>query len=256
MLLPKPIQIKEEVWEGQNSFIIRTQNSCYAYHKEGCGFASLIDSDNQDWISYKPIGGEYGHYRGIPNMGLESFGHPGYTFSATSELLISEPDHIRIASHSANKQWECYWDIFPEFAIHTVAKTPLPYWWLYEGTPDGQVQPDKQSFLLSSGETYPCSAAFEMKAGGQRWVCFFNKNKSRGLLLVSHSSETSMDCYWQMGGEGGMTVFGFGRTDRPLTAYLTAPAQYSVSLLENANRTVIEQRLIQIDRQRSLLNKI
>lgn len=256
MQTTKDIQITEEIWAGQDSFIICTHSTCYVYHKEGCGFASLIDRDKKDWISYKPTGGEYGHYRGIPNMGFESFGHPGYAFSAKSRVLISEPDHIRIASHSVDKQWACDWDIFPEFALHTVVKTPQPYWWLYEGTPDGHLRPDQQHLMLSSGEIYPCSAAFEIKVSAQRWVCFVNNDKSRGLLLVSHSTEPSIDCYWQMGGEGGMTVFGFGRTDNPLIAHLTAPAQYSVSLIENVNPTAIEQRLIQIDRQRSLLSPV
>ena len=156
MQTPEPIQIYEEDLLRQDSFIITSQSAGYVYHKEGCGFARLVDSEGADWISYKPEGGEFGHFRGIPNMGLDSFGHPGYRFSAKSHLLLAESDHVQIESYSADKSWHCTWDIFPEFALHTILKIPQPYWWLYEGTPNGFMKPKKQKLMLSNGEIHDC----------------------------------------------------------------------------------------------------
>ena len=82
----------------QESFRIDTQSAIYLYHKLGAGFASMIDADGADWLSYRPHGGSDGKYRGIPNLAYpESFFHPGNTDS-TSRIIAtgrSEPRSSR-----------------------------------------------------------------------------------------------------------------------------------------------------------------
>lgn len=59
---------------GQESFRIRNGVITYVYHMEGCGFASLLDRDGNDWLSFGPADGAFGLARGIPNMARDIFG--------------------------------------------------------------------------------------------------------------------------------------------------------------------------------------
>jgi hypothetical protein len=47
-------------------------------------------------------------------------------------------------------------------------------------------------------------------AAGTEWVFFADGALNRSLFLI-HNGDNNVDDYWQMGGEAGMTVFGFGR---------------------------------------------
>ncbi|MHC4629149.1 MAG: FG-GAP repeat domain-containing protein, partial [Planctomycetota bacterium] len=64
------VRVTDDVeYRGQESFMIESQNATYYYHKQGAGFASILDKDGNDWLGYRPGGGPAGEYRGIPNMG-------------------------------------------------------------------------------------------------------------------------------------------------------------------------------------------
>ncbi|MHC4699349.1 MAG: FG-GAP repeat domain-containing protein, partial [Planctomycetota bacterium] len=41
-------------YRGQESFKIETPEATYYYHKQGAGFASIIDKDGNDWLGYSP----------------------------------------------------------------------------------------------------------------------------------------------------------------------------------------------------------
>jgi len=67
-------------YQGQASLRIVALAATYVYHKQGAGFASLVDPDGRDWISYRSQGGSDGQYRGIPNLIHPEGGfHPGST---------------------------------------------------------------------------------------------------------------------------------------------------------------------------------
>ena len=229
------ITVTTEQYQGQESFRITTPDCTYLYHREGCGFAALFDRDGNDWISYRPTGGEYGHYRGIPNMGYNAFGHPGYEYGARSSLEIATEKHVRIASSSTEDDWRCHWDIYPEGAVQTIETVSKPYWWLYEGTPGGRFQPDANYRLLPDGCRLSCNERDYRPAIDVRWIGFGDPGCGRLLLLGAHTAEVVTDAFWPMGGEGGMTVFGFGREDRDgLHPHLTVtPARFSFALLES-----------------------
>ncbi|MCA9915454.1 MAG: hypothetical protein KC496_19000, partial [Anaerolineae bacterium] len=59
------VNVCEVYHQGQRGFLIQTPSSTLVFHQYGGGFASLIDKDHNDWISYRPHGGSDGLYRGI-----------------------------------------------------------------------------------------------------------------------------------------------------------------------------------------------
>lgn len=71
----EPVQIERQVhmeeigeYEGDATWKIRTPQATYYFHRNGSGFASLLDRDGNDWISHHPGNGPEGEYRGIPNI--------------------------------------------------------------------------------------------------------------------------------------------------------------------------------------------
>jgi hypothetical protein len=126
-----------EDWQGQASFRGETAAATWVYQKAGAGFPSLTDSDERDWISYRPGGGSAGQYRGIPNVVHPEGGfHPGAE-TCTSRLIESSDDRVVIASESLDGRWGCRWTILPDRAAMDLERVGHPYWILYEGTPGG-----------------------------------------------------------------------------------------------------------------------
>lgn len=231
--------ISETYYQGQYAYHLQTLTYTAIYHSEGCGFAALYDRDGYDWIGYRPIGGEYGHYRGIPNMGMNTFGHPGYAFGAETTVMTVTSDRIRLRSSSPDRKWDVAWDFYPERIVQTIHAVGATYWWLYEGTPGGYFRPDVQYLLLPNGECWPCSRRYAAETEAGRTVCFVDPHTGRGLQLTAHTPEPTVDLYWPMGGEGGMTVWGFGRHDDDLGphAHLNeTPASFSIAFVEQIHR--------------------
>lgn len=232
------MNIEEITYQEQASFRITTSSYTAVYHREGCGFAGLWDKNGQDWITYRPTGGEYGHYRGIPNMGFNAFGHPGYDSGATTMVNKATSDCIELLSASADGSWQTSWVFFPERIAQTITAVAAPYWWLYEGTPGGHFRPETQYALLSTGEKLPCNQRYASPVNEARSVCFVDPESKRGLRLTAHTPEPTVDVYWPMGGDGGMTVWGFGRHDDEdgVHSHLTeTPATFSVAFEEDTH---------------------
>jgi len=217
--------------EGQESFKISTPRATYYYHKQGAGFASIEDRDGNDWLSYNPgVGsasksGSGGKYRGIPNMGHpEAYCHPG-----------SDKSHkATIVSKSEDGKWACQWDVFPHYARMTVLKASHPYWFLYEGTPGGQLEEGSDYCVRCDGTQTAASDRWEgdISAAGEaaEWLYFGDAKTSRVLYLLHHTNDDEIDSYWPMNHE--MTVFGFGR--KGLNKYMRqVPAQFTVGFCED-----------------------
>lgn len=221
--------------EGQLSYRIRTRdpsggqvNTTYYYHKDGAGFASIEDRQGNDWIGYKPSGNQQGNYRGIPNAvhgDTESLFHPGAP-DGVSSIRTRGPVKVTIYSRSKLDRWRCTWDIYPRYARLTVLRHGAKYWFLYEGTPGGyhEVHGD---FCVRSGNTQTdCSESWTGDIAGPEWLYFADGGLTRSLFLVHEDDDTETDSYWPMGpnhpqvGDGGMTVFGFGRSG--LNKYMAA----------------------------------
>ncbi|WP_372808439.1 hypothetical protein [Pontiella sp.] len=222
--------------EGQESFRIQTERAVYLYQKTGCAFSSLIDRDGNDWIGYKPKGGPKGHYRGIPNMGYETFGHPGYE-TGRSELVTDSPDLVEVRSSTADGAWEVEWKIRSTHATMTAHKIAAPVWLLYEGTPGGKFNPKTQFMLFSDGTRMACSETRRAESPDPKWVAFCDPKTKRSLVLAYDGSDSFVDTYWPMDGKGGMTVFGFGRTDTDGFGFYikTVPFSLSFALVESVS---------------------
>lgn len=224
---------KEGPWKGQESVFVQGENALWIFHKAGGGFASLIDGEGNDWISYQPGNGPHGPYRGIPNLVFpESLFHPGST-GCESAILEDRPDRAAIHSRTSDGQWETRWDIFPDHARLTVLKAAHPYWFLYEGTPGGRFEPEASLAHRSDGVSASLAERWQKLLPHPAWVAFTNADRRRQILLLRHEPDGEGDLYWPM--EGAMTVFGFGRNDdarQPRGTLTQVPAVYTVALLE------------------------
>lgn len=221
--------------EGQECFVITTATATYFYQKEACGFSSLIDRDGNDWINYKQTKGPRGSYRGIPNMGHNAFGHPGFTFGAQSWVSEQRPDFVQITSESADGTWLVHWEFYANHASMNAVKVGKRAWLLYEGTPGGEFHPKQQYWMSSDGQIRLCNTRFRGRLPAPKWVAFCDPRTSRSLVLDYKGKGTRKDTYWPMDGQGGMTVFGFGRSDFILPKMLLsqAPFRFSFALIDS-----------------------
>jgi hypothetical protein len=229
---PALIALTDEVpHEEQASYRITTQNATYYYHKQGAGFASMIDADGHDWLSYHPWGGSDGKYRGIPNLAHpENHFHPGGT-GCNSAITAAGPLKASLHSWSIDKKWECAWDIFPTYACLTVLKVDHPYWFLYEGTPGGVLNEAGDYMVLSDGTRISAADRWEAVLPAPEWIYFGAADTTRILYLAHHEADEYIDSYWPM--EHNMTVFGFGRNG--LEKFMTrTPAHFTIGFAEAA----------------------
>lgn len=241
------VQVADDVeHEGQPSIQVSTTDEkgqtvvTYLYHKQGCGFASIVDRDGKDWIGYSTAKGHLGEYRGIPNLGWDAlppdngFGHPGYT-TGESQIIRDGPVVVTIHSRSQNRLWECFWDIYPTFARLTVTKVPQDrtYWFLYEGTPGGELLDDDFS-VRSGNEKSSLADEWGHDLANPEFAAFTSRKANRTLLLVHLDDDDREDSYYKL---GSMTVFGFGRKLREArqgNLLAKTPNRFVISLVETS----------------------
>lgn len=194
-----------------SSIKIETTNGEYYYHKTGGGFSTLIDKDSKDWISWNKSTGANGDFRGIPNLVHPNDGgyfHPGRD-SVQTELLNSGPLRTSFRSY-VGSEWEVIWDVYPEYAKMRVTKAPSAkkYWFLFEGTPGGTLELDKDKLTKSDGTSIFASQEWTTDLSGEEWVYISDGTLDRSIYLVHHQEDDFIDGYVDM---QTMTVFGFGR---------------------------------------------
>lgn len=220
------------VYQGQESYQLSTPAATYFYHMLGAGFASLLDREGNDWLSYRPYGGSDGKYRGIPNLAHpENHFHPGGA-GCRSRVVDSGPLKITIASESDDSKWACRWEVYATHARLTVLKVDHPYWFLYEGTPGGALDEAADYCVTSDSTRRPLSQPWQAALPHPEWIYFGASNADRVLYLAHHESDQYIDSYWPM--EGNMTVFGFGRDG--LTKFMTeTPARFTIGFAESSD---------------------
>ena len=218
--------------EGQESFQIATNNATYFHQKQGAGFSSLVDADGNDWIDHHAVGGSAGDFRGIPNLiHPEGEFHPGAAGS-TSTIINQGPVKVTVHSETNDGLWECVWDIYPGYATMTLLKSDHGYWFLYEGTPGGVLEPASDFIVRSDGAQTLASESWEGDLANDEWLYFSDPNVGRSLFLAHHQDDSAVDSYRPMNGE--MTVFGFGRQDLNATMD-QVPAQFTIGLMDETN---------------------
>lgn len=226
--------------QGQESFHIQTANATYYYHKEGGGFSSLDDIDGNDWINYSPTPSKSsgGSYRGIPNMvHPEGKLHPGAT-GHTTVLAHSGPlkktISTQINTDADARIWHVVWDFFPTYARMTVLDFDHAYWFLYEGTPGGSVEPDRDFLVRSDGAQNLLSQSWTGDLSGEEWVYIAEPALGRALFLIHHDEDGIEDSYRTLSDAGGaMALFGFGRRIGNNNKLLNSqPKQFTIGLMD------------------------
>lgn len=240
--IEQKVQVQEGgLYEQYDSYKITTPAAVYYFHKKGSGFASMIDREGKDWISYHPSGGSAGNYRGIPNMGVPDF-HPGPgDANQNSVILHSGPVRTTLLAQTLDGQTACTWDFYSDHATMTVLKKgPEPYWILYEGTPFGKLDLADDYWGMSNGEQLSVADPWVGELPGPEWVYFGDKKCNRVLYLIQHQDDEALDQFWPM--EKNMTVFGFGRQYRCCERYMSAvPAKLSIGFAETGQFPAIRR---------------
>lgn len=240
-------------YEGAVTCKIITPDAQYYYHMNCGGFASIMDREGNDWISYhpnkEPESGFKGRYRGIPNITPPNF-HPGSTEPVKSSKIIAEgPLRVSILTETEDKQWKAKWDIYPEYATMTLLqKGPEPYWMLYEGTPGGAL--DIEDYWVRSDGTreamkpYLLDSQWTGHLPSPKWVYFGDHQLDRVLYYIHHEDYLYEDVFWHSG-EGGMTVFGFGRgpTRKYWQQLANVPAHLTLGFSEVNDFSKVSERI-------------
>jgi hypothetical protein len=226
------------LWSGFSSIRVSTPSGTYYYHRTGGGFASWVDADSHDWISWNPATGAAGDFRGIPNMVHPDDGgyfHPGRT-SASTALLSQGPLKATFRSTNNvdpnNGEWQVVWEVFPRYARMTVTKAPAgkKYWLLYEGTPGGALNPTTDFLTRSDMTSILASGTWTTDIPDEEWVFASDPNVGRSLYLAHHIDDTFIDGYFAQ--NNSMTVFGFGRSGQ--SRFLTGTGrQLTIGLVDS-----------------------
>ncbi len=241
--IPQLVKTTDNVTHKEYASIkIETSNGEYYYHKTGGGFATLIDKDSKDWISWNKSTGANGDFRGVPNMVHPNDGgyfHPGRD-TVQTEILNSGP--IRTSFRSfVGTEWEVIWDIYPEYANMRVSKAPSTknYWFLYEGTPGGTLELDKDILTKSDGTSIFASQEWTTDIAGEEWIYVSDGTLNRSLFLAHHQDDQFIDGYVDM---DTMTVFGFGRSKN--TRFLSGVNNsYTLGFLDSKDFEVVKTKV-------------
>ncbi len=137
---------------------------------------------------------------------------------------------------------EGYWDFFPDHARFTITKAAEPYGFLYEGTPGGQLDLDKDFFITPDGARHNVTDRFSQHLASPRWVFFGKEGIDRGLFLGDRG-ENSPDVTDEFGlVEGKIAEWGFGcRGVPPERLIKQVPGQMTTAFLEPADRSMLSE---------------
>ncbi len=250
------VRVSETTIHGDmDCFKIETPTATYVYGKRGAGFASILDKDGRDWISYRPGGNARGEYRGLPKCGQPTkFFHCGYGYGQyktdnpfSSRVMVQETGHARVESQTRDGKSACVWDFYPDHATFTLLRIDSPaYWFLYEGVPGGRLDAANDSVIRPGGQKTALEVPWSQVVP---WVCFGAVESPVGFLCINHQEPEpgEADSYvsWPFvkepdGSFQDMTVFGFGRKGHDkLVKHIPdlnrLPARYSIAFVDRAD---------------------
>jgi hypothetical protein len=254
----RAIRVSEQTLFGDmECFRVETPSATYLYGKRGAGFARILDPDGHDWIGYAHGGKARGEYRGLPKCGQPvKYFHCGYGFGQytndnpfTSTVIVNQAGHARIHSETRHCDAACDWDFYSSHATLTLQRCGTNgFWFLYEGTPGGELQVSGDFVVRSTGEQSALSQPWE---AATPWVVFGAAESPWGLWMANHDPTTATASYvsWPYqpepdGGLNQMTVFGWGRPDwrdpRQHTPQLRLlPAKFSIGFVQGTDTNTV-----------------
>jgi hypothetical protein len=220
----------EIIYEGKHHFVIQTKTITWYFDKQGGGFSRMIDKYGKDWISFKrepwnsyPASAA-SSYRGIPNLVFKSddagAGHPGH------EKCNSVINENKIITTSNSGKWQWSWEFFDTYALLEILKTDSnqPYWFLYEGTPGGNYDPENYYFATSKTKmtnTLPDFYKGTNLYGNFQWIYVGSEKSKNTFYMIQCNQDKKIDLVGFLGNtikglnsSDGMTVFGFGRDEQ------------------------------------------
>lgn len=219
--------------KGFDSFQIDTKNGSWFFHKSGAGFATLLDSEGQDWIGFANNSGSAasGWYRGIPNAVYpEDMMHPG---RSGCQSVIESQGVIKIVIKSTCSDWKSTWTIYPSFAKMSMDTNAHDYWFQYEGTPGGSTE--ASDFIVTSDAAVTSADDdWTLDIPGEEWAYLGDNGQDRVIFIGHQEDDSHPERFYRMDGatDGGMVIFSFGRGSGT-SSYLTAvPQHFIVGLLE------------------------
>lgn len=240
--LQKP-RISELSYQGAPHFLVKTETASYYYDREGGGFSRIIDRDGNDWVSFKrEPWGEYpasaaSAFRGIPNLVWQGeddgAGHPGH------KKCNSWLEGNQITTESKSGKWKWTWTFGPDHAQLDFIKTDpeRAYWFLYEGTPGGKYQPKDTYFgTNTSGPSLEQFDYYKNSLLKQdiQWAYCGTASAKQVFYMLQLKADQKEDIISMLGNSDkgidsadGMTVWGFGRNEKP-AALLTTPQQFII----------------------------
>ena len=114
--------------------------------------------------------------------------HPGRNNVATT-VLADGPLKATFRSISNGGAWEVRWDIFPDYARMTLVKRgESNFWWLYEGTPGGELELGQDRLTRSNGDSILASGTWSSDIPGDEWIFVTDPDVGRSLYLAHHQS--------------------------------------------------------------------
>lgn len=244
--------------EGRPCFKIETDFATYYLQKQNGGFSSLVDKDGNDWIDFHEniCGGggvgARGCFRGIPNLVYpDNIMHPGYnTATVTKGKVTADKATFKVKAKS--NAIEATYDIYPTHVTLTVTKATKKYWFLYEGTPGGSLEPKTDFYVYPTASSViraNCSVTRKPLAPlpkAKEWTYFCDKGQKRALFLIHVTGDAITDRYYAMGGAGGMTVFGFGRAGTATCRMSAINNVFSFGLMEDSATAIVQKRISDI----------
>ena len=195
---------------GMAALQITTPRGSWFLQPANGGLSSIVDVNDQDWLNYSStVVGAGGTYRGMPNAIFpEGYSHPGFT-GVTTTTLSSGP--LKASFRSVTQEgWRFRWDFYSTHTVMEWEQTPTAYWFLYEGTPGGQIDFTTDRVIFSDGMNIALTGSRKGDLPGPEWVGFADTVRDRSFFVRNLADDTSPDEYALM--DQKMTVLGFGRT--------------------------------------------
>lgn len=263
------VTLSEQTDEGVGAFKLQTPNGTIFIHKSSGGVSGYEDVNGNDWISWSEATGASGAFRGIPNATggtNEAVFHPGKG-KMTSTVLNQGP--IKVTLHflgskiqGDSQRWEGTYEIYPDYATFTMLKTRVspalayPFWFLYEGTPGGLLEPAIDFVVFSTGTQINAGQTLHGDVPDEEWVYISDPNvgTGRSIFLINHQDDTKHDTYSPDAAKV-MTILGFGRDgSKLLLESNTTPREFTFGLM---NETVFDNaRPIIYNAYRNLNNSV
>ncbi|MCB8935213.1 MAG: InlB B-repeat-containing protein [Candidatus Promineofilum sp.] len=217
--------------ESVAAYKLQTATGNLYIHKSSGGVSSYNDLNGNDWVSWNSSAGSSGSDRGIPNAAggsNEAIFHPGKG-KMTPTVLSQGP--IKVTLHFLGKKlpgdtqrWEGTFEIYPNYTTFTMVKARIsgalsyPFWFLYEGTPGGQLNTATDYIVFSDGTQVTGGQTRNGDLPNEEWAYVVDPAvgaAGRAIYFVNHKDDTANDTYFP-GASNQMTVLGFGRSGSSL----------------------------------------